>query len=339
MADNARQLVLKPQINISRSSFIRIWLLFGLALLAVVQSAVSDSGASFAIAFSALVGAVMSELLMTSARHGLAKLKDGSAVVTALVLTLLLPNQIHPLFAALGAAFAIIAVKHSFGGIGSNWMNPAIGGWLFIRFSWASAFNSALAETPGYITGFEGSIDSVIRTFLNRYVFSAFGSELPGGYIDLFTSTSPGIIADRAVLALIISSLIIAAFKISRLWMSFLYITLLSLLVKTFAGLGAGGILWDGDIMLNLFSGGTLVAAFILITEPSSSAKSTWGNVAVTFLAAAFSFLFRYFGNSLYGCIYAVALVNSLTPLIRRIEHHYLYSSRMPAKNTVGGRN
>ena len=340
MADNSQQFMqqfsFKPQINISSSSITRMWLIFTCALLAVVQSAITDSGASFTIAFTAFVTAVLSELLMTSTTHGLVKLKDGSAAVTALVLALMLPNHIHPFYAVLGAAFAIVVVKHSFGGLGSNWLNPALGGWLFIRLSWPAAFSTTFDVTANFSQQASGAVDSAVRGFLNKTVFSVFGAELPSGYINLFSSTSDGIIADRAVLVLVFTVIIIGAFRISRVWFSFLYLGIFSLLVKMFGDFN-DSLFWNGDVLYSLFTGGTLFAAFILIAEPSSQAKSTIGCIITAFLAAVFSFLFRYYGNSFYGCFYAIALINGITPIIRRIERHFLFLSCPPDISDKGG--
>jgi electron transport complex protein RnfD len=300
-----------------------MWLVFCCAFLAVVQSAIGDSGASFAVAVAALVSAVLAELLMTSTVHGLNKVKDGSAAASAMVLTLLLPNQIHPIYAALGAAFAMVVVKHSFGGLGSNWMNPALGGWLFIRFSWPQAFNRAL-DGMAVNAPQSGSVgDHIIGNFLNKFVFRFLGAELPPGYIDIFSLQSPGIIADRAVLALVLSVAVIAAFEISRSWLSLLYLAVFGFLVRLAGGEGW----WMGDVIFTFFSGGALVTAFILIADPSSGAKSIPGNVVLVVTAAILSLVFRVFASVFYGCFFAVALVNALAPFLCKLERRMLFSN------------
>jgi electron transport complex protein RnfD len=306
-----------------------MWLVFSCAFLAVVQSAIGDSGASLAVAIAALVSAVLTELLMTSTVHGLSKIQDGSAAASALVLTLLLPNYIHPVYAALGAAFAMVVVKHSFGGLGSNWMNPALGGWLFIRFSWPQAFAAALDGSADYLPQTASAADQVIRDFLNRAVFMFMGAELPAGYIDLFSVQSPGIIADRAVLALVFAVAVIAAFEISRSWLSLVYLAVFGFLIRM---AGDPNVWWNGDVILAFLSGGTLVAAFILVVDPSSGAKSAPGNMVVVVIAAALSMAFRVFASALYGCFFAVALVNALTPFLCKLERRLLYSLN-PAGN------
>ena len=333
MPDFESSLVIKPQVNLSRSTAVRMWLLVICCLLAVTQSALGDNGASVGVAFSALVSAILTELLITCKRHGLKKIKDGSAAASALILALMLPNHIHSVYAALGAAFAMVVVKHSFGGLGSNWLNPALAGWLFIRLSWPRAFTEPLAEATvfeGHLTESVASYGSAagrqIGDLLNKYVFSFFGADLPPGYIDLFSLQSPGIIADRAMLALILATVAVTAFLISRVWLSLLYLAVFCLLVRIFgdpgvSGIpGAEGVLGNGNVILALFSGGTLPAAFFLIVEPSGGAKSVQGGALMALIAAFLGFAFRYFGGELYGCFYAAALVNAFTPMLCRAE-------------------
>jgi len=332
MADG-KILTLNTQVNLARPTATRMWLVFCCAFVAAIQSAAGDSGASFAIAIAALVSAVLTELLMTSTVHGLKKIKDGSAAASALVLTLLLPNQIHPVYAALGAAFAMVVVKHSFGGLGSNWMNPALGGWLFIRCSWPQAFARALDESAAHLPQAGSAADQIISDFLNKIVFRFLGAQLPAGYIDLFSLQSPGIIADRAVLTLVVATAVIAAFEISRSWLSLVYLAVFGFLVRMAGDVGGAygaGIWWNGDVILAFFSGGTLVTAFILVVDPSSGAKSVLGNVVVVILAAVLSLAFRIYASAFFGCFFAVALVNALTPLLCKLERSVLFSLSPP---------
>ena len=317
---------LRPQVNISRSTSARMWLVFCCAFIAVIQSSIGDTGDSFVIAIFALISAIITELLITRKEYGFAKIKDGSAAASALVLALLLPNQIHPIYAALGAVFAIAVVKHSFGGLGSNWLNPALGGWLFIRCSWPTVFGNALARASENIPDAATSVGGAIGGFLNKAVFLSFGAELPPPYIDLFSLQTPGIIADRAALAVVVTTAVIAAFQISRSWMSLVFLAVYGLLVRMAGDIYAEGLWWNGDIIFAFLSGGTLVTAFILIADPSSGTKSAAGNVLTAVFAAALSFAFRYIGGVFYGCFFAVALINALTPLLCKFEKKLFYS-------------
>jgi electron transport complex protein RnfD len=334
-----------------------MWLISVCSFLVVIQSALSDSGASLVIALCALCSAVLTELLISYRKGGFAKIKDGSAAASALIFALLLPNRIHPVYAVLGAAFAIVVVKHSFGGLGSNWLNPAIGGWLFLRFSWPEVFSKALAGSPlslvsesmrngfadprnsplglirlsgaGNFSGNAGSLDMTISSFLNNTFFSFFGAELPPGYIDLLVSGgAPGIIADRGILALLLGTIVITALQVSRSWIPAAYLGLFGILVRIFGDLPFEGLLFNGDVLFAFFSGATLIAAFVLMAEPVTGAKSKAGILFTVLLGAFLSWVFRYKGLEFYGAFFAAALVNALTPAIRSFEGKWFYSRK-----------
>jgi len=329
--DKKQVLNQKPQINTSCPSTARMWLVTGTAFLCVLQSALGDGGKSLIIALTSITSAVLIEFLLTRRKSGAAKIKDGSAIATALVLCLLLPNQIHPVYAALGTAFAIVVVKYSFGGLGSNWLNPALGGWLFIRFSWPSAFSNALLGSASsiaeMITSDVGVIDNSVASFFNRTVLSITNAQLPSGYIDLLFSSNPGIITDRGLFALLIGTVVITAFGINRSWVPLVFLSVYGFLIR-FAG-DAEGVLWNGDVLYGLFSGGTIAAAFILAAEPASGAKLKLGVLFTVIVGAVLSWFFRYRCLEYSGCFIALAFVNCLTPLVRLFEDRFvLFRSR-----------
>jgi len=317
----------KPQINLSYPSTGRMWLVSVCAFLSVLQSALSDDGNSLIIAGAAVFTAVIIELLLTVRLYGVSKIKDGSAVATALILSLLLPNQIHPVYAAFGAAFAVVIVKYSFGGLGSNWLNPALGGWLFIRFSWPSVFVKAVENSASemIVSGFS-SIDSSVTTFFNDTVLSVSGVQLPSGYINLLFFNNLGLIVDRGLFTLLLGTIIITALGINRGWVPLVFLSVYGFLIR-FAG-DAPGIFWNGDLLYGLFSGGTVAAAFILVAEPASGAKLWQGVLFSVVLGAVLSWFFRYRCMEYTGCIIALAIVNCFTPLIRLLEDKILFSHK-----------
>jgi len=326
-----RELILKqnPLVNVSRSTAARMWLVAICAFLAALQSAMGDSFLSLIVALAALFSALLTELLITYKTHGFEKIKDGSAAASALVLALLFPNHIHPAYAALSAVFAIAVVKHSFGGLGANWMNPALSGWLFARFSWPQAFSIALSNSMNGMDEAGTAFGNMVNSSLNKSFFSFLGAELPPGYIDLFVLKTPGIIADRAMLAIVLATAVIAASQISRSWISFVYLAVFGLLARVFGDIS--GSMWNGDVIYAFLSGGTLVTAFILISDPSTGAKSMPGGLIAAVLAAVLGFVFRFYGREFFGCIYAAALVNTLIPLLYKAERRLLYPSSVAA--------
>jgi electron transport complex protein RnfD len=313
---------MKPQVNLSRPTTGRMWLVSLAAFMVIVQSSLTDSFASLIIAIVTVFAAFFSEFVIYFRTEKAQMIKDGSSITSALVLAVLLPNDIHPVYAAIAAVFATIVVKHSFGGLGSNWVNPAIGGLLFIRVTWPHLYGQALADNVP--TG-AGSVDNIVTAFLNKTVFSVFGAELPDGYITLFNAAGASIIADRGVLALLLGTIIITASQVNRIWIPVLYLGVYGLLIRLFGALPSGGAFGNGNILTGFLSGGTLAAAFFLATEPVTGPKSIWGALVMAFMAGVFSFIFRYQGSETYGAFFAVALLNALVPIIRGIESRSLY--------------
>jgi len=318
----------KPQINISYPTSGRMWLVCGCAFLCIIQSSLSDGGRTLAPVLTAFFTALVVEYLLTWRNYGTAKIKDGSAAATAMVLSLLLPNQINPVFAAFGAAFAVTIAKYSFGGLGSNWLNPALGGWLFTRFSWPGAFTNALEGAASSVTEISVSsdlsaLDNSVTGFLNNSIFSIAGVRLPSGYIDLFFHNGNGFIADRGLFCLLLGTIVITAVGINRGWIPLVFLAVYGFLIR-FAG--DTGQLWNGDILYGFFSGGTIAAAFILAAEPASSAKLRLGVLLTVVFTAFLSWFFRYRCLDYSGCFIAVAVINCFTPLVRRLEETFLFS-------------
>jgi len=320
----------KPQINTSCPSTGRMWIICGCAFFCILQSALSDGasgGRSIVMALTAFFTAILIEFLLTWRNSGTAKIKDGSAAATAMILVMMLPNQIHPVYAALGTAFAITVVKYSFGGLGSNWLNPALGGWLFIRFSWSAAFKNALDEfsvSEMVIASDVSPIDNSVTEFLNGSVFSITGVQMPSGYIDLLFNSNNSFITDRGLFALLIGTILITAIGINRGWIPLAFLAVYGFLIRL-AG-DSSGILWNGDVLYGFFSGGTIAAAFILAAEPSSSAKLKPGILFSVVLAAVLSWFFRYWCMEYAGCFIALALVNCITPIIRLVEEKIFFN-------------
>jgi electron transport complex protein RnfD len=337
----------KPQINLARSAPDRMWLVAAAGFLAVLQSSLSDSFQSLLVAAAALTGAFLPEALF-SLNERYHPFRDGSAAASAMTLALLLPNRLNPLCAFAGAIFAMTVIKHSFGGLGSNWLNPAAGGWLFIRFSWPDAFKAGVEQSlldrislflrqglsdpqgsPLFmlkINGWqEGAADTVISGFFNNTVFPITGIRVPEGYLNLFSPPGPGIIADRGLLLLTLGTMALTAAHCFRLWAPLLFLSVYALLVRLFGALPFGGGLGEGDVLFAVLSGGVVAAAFFLVLDPVTGPKSAQGAAVYISLTACFAWLFRFPGFDPYGAVPAVLLGNALVPVIRSVESAVRY--------------
>ncbi|MDR0387394.1 MAG: RnfABCDGE type electron transport complex subunit D, partial [Treponema sp.] len=171
-------LLQRPQINLARPTMGRMVIVCVCAGLGILQSSLTDSFTSLGLAVAVTAAAFFTEFVINR-MTGVRTLRDGSVIASALVFVLLLPNQINPLSAVLGIVFAVAVVKQSFGGLGASWLNPALGGWLFVRFSWPGPFEKALTEVsvaeiavPGALLSFFGSLDGIVTGFLNNTLFT-----------------------------------------------------------------------------------------------------------------------------------------------------------------------
>ena len=308
----------KPQVNLARPTAVRMWIISFCALLVVIQSSLGDSFSSLIIAACAVAAALLTEFFILY-RSGREKaVKDGSAVASALILTILLPNQISPFYAVAGAVFAMVVVKHSFGGLGSNWLNPAAGGWLFVRFSWPASFADALEASPL----------SLLTDYLRQgaaYPNGYNDGEILSGFADFFASPFPGIIADRGSLALIAVSVIIIASRVNRFWIPLVFLAVYGVLVRFAGALPTGGERWEGDVLLAICSGGTLAAALFLANDPVTGTKSNFGILLAAAAGGALAFFFRFYGGEPYGAFFALVFVNAMIPLARIFERRRLY--------------
>jgi electron transport complex protein RnfD len=298
-----------------------MWMVSLAAFLAIIQSSFTDSFSSLVIAVTTMGAAFACEFIIYFRTEKGSMIKDGSSIASALVLTLLLPNNINPVYAAIGAIFAMIVVKYSFGGLGANWMNPALGGWLFVRFSWSGVFEKAMrlsVENNTSHLGIFGDFFAAesVANFLNNTIFSLTGAELPTGYLDILGAKGATIIADRGLLALLLGTIIIVASQTIRVRVPIVYLAVYGAMVKFFG---------DGDVLTAFLSGGTIVVAFFLLSEPVTSSKSNRGACICALLAGVFTFIFRYQSNEPYGAFFAVILLNAVVPIVKGLESRLMY--------------
>lgn len=346
---------LAPHVYEVRTSARTMWFLCACLFAPILQSAFNDGFASILIAAVAVAGAVAAELALDVGNpNSSIGVTDGSSVASALILTLALPNAIHPAIAAAGAVFAVVVVKRSFGGLGSNWLNPAVAAWLFVRLCWPASFASALSSSPlAQLSGavakglsdhsgspltvlkIAGSkpsaVDGAATTWLNESVLSPLGAELPGGYIDLFIPVASGTIADRGLLLLLVATVVLIALNAIRWIVPLVFISVYLALCFVWGGIPYGGELFSGDMLYALLSGSVALSAFVLVSDPATGAKTKLGTVFVAAAAGVFAYWFRFHGSDQYGALLAVPTANAFTVLFRMAERRIRFTPRSRA--------
>ncbi|MDR3090964.1 MAG: RnfABCDGE type electron transport complex subunit D [Clostridiales bacterium] len=224
-------------------------------------------------------------------------IRDLSAVVTGLLLAMNLPPTVPLWLPAVGGAFAIIVVKQLFGGLGQNFMNPALAARAFL-----------LASYPALMTNWV--IDGVSSaTPLARLKAGGF---TPQG-VDYFNAAAGhigGCIGETSAIALIIGGAYLLAKGVVSWRIPFAYLAVFALF-SAFFGRPTG---------YELLTGGLLLGAFFMATDYSSSPVSPLGQLAMGAGCGALTALIRSFGGYPEGVSYSILLMNLAVPLLDKIK-------------------
>ena len=222
---------------------------------------------------------------------------DLSAVVTGLLLAMTLPPQAPLWLPVIGTAFAIIIVKQLYGGIGKNFLNPALAGRALLLSSYAMLMNGV-------------TIDGVSTATPLSYMY--LGQPLPEGMGigSLFLGTVPGAIGEISALALLIGFAWLLIRKVISWRIPVAYMGTVALICLIFGHNGYSNFDW---MLANLFSGGLMLAAIFMATDYSTSPVTLNGQLLFGFGCGALTVLIRYFGGFPEGASYAVLIMNLCT--------------------------
>lgn len=225
---------------------------------------------------------------------------DLSAVVTGLLLAMNLPVGINPIFAAFGSVVAIVVVKQMFGGIGNNFVNPALAARIILLSSFPSSMTTW--AKPFYYK--EGAVDAV--TTATPLAMNANGQTTP--LKDLFLGTTAGCLGETCALALIIGGVYLMIRRVISPVIPFTYIATVAVM----------SLIFGQDILFQLLSGGLMLGAFFMATDYTTSPINTKGKVVYAIGCGVFTFLIRNFANLPEGVSFSILLMNILVPLIER---------------------
>lgn len=228
-------------------------------------------------------------------------IKDLSAVLTGLLLAMNLPPDVPFWIPILGSFFAIIVVKQLFGGLGQNFMNPALGARCFLLISFT-----------GTMTSF--SYDAITTA-------TPLADLKAGKAVDvlsMFLGTTAGTIGETCALALIIGGVFLIVRGIISIRIPLAYIATFSMLILIY-GLFSGRGFDVSFLLAHLCGGGLMLGAFFMATDYVTSPITPMGRIVFGVLLGFLTFLFRIFGGSAEGVSYAIILGNLLVPLIEKV--------------------
>ena len=258
-----------------------------------------------------VISSVFFEWLYDRLMHKKNTIPDFSAVVTGLLLALNMPPQIPLWMPVLGSAFAIIVVKQLFGGLGQNFMNPALAGRCFLMISFAAKMTDFSVSDS-----YRGVLDTVTGATplaaLKKQGFVA-ASSIP--VKDLFIGNIQGTIGETSALAILIGAVILLAFKVIDLKVPLTYIGSFTVFV-IFYMLGSG-MGFDGNYLLShLFGGGLMLGAVFMATDYVTSPMSHKGMLIYGVCIGLLTVIIRLFGAYPEGMSFAILIMNAFTPLI-----------------------
>ena len=291
--------------NVSSSSHIRskdtsskIVLYVVIALLPATAFGVWNFGLNALILILACIATcVASEWVFEKLIHKKSTINDFSAVVTGLLLALNLPHTLPIWQAVLGSVFAIVIVKMMFGGLGQNFMNPALGARCFLLVSCAGTMTSftydgVTGATPLALLKNGESVDTM----------------------KMLIGTTAGTIGETSVIAILIGAVILILLDVIDLTIPASYILSFVVFILLFGGHG-----FDVNYLTaHLCGGGLMLGAFFMATDYVTSPITPMGKVVYGICLGILTGLFRIFGANAEGVSFAIILSNLLVPIIEK---------------------
>ena len=263
-------------------------------------------------------------------------LRDGSALVTGLLVGMNMPPAIPLFIPVIASAFAIAVVKWTFGGLGCNWMNPALAGRVFVFFSFTSEMgtftlprvfgvDAVASATPlsalktAMSAGAAGHSADLLTLPVTDFAASVGESLGVSPYVvDAFFGNVGGCIGEVSSLLLLAGGIFLIATKIITWRIPVVYLGSFAVLSWVFGGIPYGLGAFHGEILLPLFTGGLMLGAFFMATDWVTTPTTPLGEIIFAFGCGFFTFLIRYFGSLPEGVSLAIILMNIIAPTIER---------------------
>ncbi len=288
--------------NVSTTSIMRD---VCIALLPAAVAGVLFFGYRSAIILAlSVAAAVLSEWLYCKAAHCRNTIGDFSAVVTGMLLAMNLPSTVPYWMPVIGSVIAILLCKMIFGGIGQNFINPALAARAILALSWANLMNKFAAPAFGNLAVVDAVASATpIGASAGTYTLS-----------QLFLGNIPGTIGETCKLALLIGAAYLFYKKVITWHIPAAFIGTFAVcyLLKTGFDVNA--------TLAQLLSGGLILGAFFMATDYSSSPATAKGKIVFGIGCGLLLFIFRACKKTpAEWCSYAILLMNVCSPLIERV--------------------
>lgn len=262
---------------------------------------------------AAIVSAVFFEWLYEKITKKPVTISDLSAVVTGLLLAMNLPAAAPIWVPIVGSAFAIIFAKQLFGGLGQNFINPALAGRAFLLASYPTEMTTWTAPT-----GFSGADVVAVATPLSEL---KAGTGLSASLGDLVMGNVGGCIGETCAIALIIGGIYLLYKHVISWKIPVIYIATVFIL---FAVIGRHGVRMP---VQEIFAGGVMLGGIFMATDYASSPVTPKGQIIFAVGAGLITYLIRTFGGYPEGVSYSILLMNVCVPLIERFTEPTIFGA------------
>lgn len=236
---------------------------------------------------------------------------DGSALVTGVLLAMTCPPTIPLWVVLIGDFFAIVVVKQLYGGIGKNFVNPALAARAFL-FSWP-VLMSTWAAPQTALSLFGSNADAVTEATALSYLH---GGQLPAQtLLQLFMGNVPGCLGETSALLLLVGALYLVARRVISPRIPLCFLGTVAVVAFLFPQ-GNSRLLWTAA---QLCSGGLILGACFMATDYVTSPVTHWGQAIFGVGCGLATMFIRYFGAYAEGVSYAILIMNVCVPLLDQI--------------------
>lgn len=289
-----------------------------LALLpALVVSVITFGARALVLTVATVLSCVFFEWLYNKLLHQPNTTGDLSAVVTGILLAFNVPVTAPIWMPVIGGAFSVIVVKMLFGGIGKNFMNPALAGRAFMMASWPALMTTwtrAGAEMPLF-----GSVTVTDAISTATPLAQLKTGALPdAGFMDLFLGQTGGVIGETSALALLIGGAYLVWRKVITINIPAAYILTVAVLTFLFPLGGQERFAW---MLSQVLSGGLMLGAIFMATDYVTSPVTPKGQIIFGVGCGLLTVFIRYFGGLPEGVSYSILLMNTLVWVIDKKTH------------------
>ncbi|OHW62490.1 electron transport complex subunit RsxD [Andreesenia angusta] len=299
-----------PHIG-TKDTVSRVMLDVIIALLPATMGSIYFFGLpAFKLIMVSVIAAVATEAIIQKLTKKTITIKDCSAALTGLLLAMNIPPAAPWWIAAVGSAFAIGIAKQAFGGLGQNFINPALAGRAMLMASWPVIMTTWSA--PG-----ADAVATVTPLALLKPGSEATG-ELPS-LMDAFVGNIGGCLGETSALLLLIGAAYLFYRRVISWRIPFTYIATVAVITLVASG---------GDftnMLYHLFTGGLMIGAFFMATDYSSSPITVKGQIIFGIGAGVITSVIRLYGGYPEGVSYSILLMNLAAPIIEKYTSPKLF--------------